>query len=72
MIVDVLSGEKTTTKQYSNIFVCSHCGHIPAKLDISSFSFNSPHGSCPDCHGIGEKAAFLEKNIINPRLSISE
>ncbi len=58
--------------KYSNIFVCSNCGHIPRELDISSFSFNSPAWSCPDCHGLWEKPVFLEENIINPRLTIAE
>jgi hypothetical protein len=26
---------------FSNVFVCSGCGHVPAELTISSFSFNS-------------------------------
>ncbi|NDK07733.1 excinuclease ABC subunit UvrA [Candidatus Gracilibacteria bacterium] len=59
-------------KKYSNKFVCSKCGHIPEELDISSFSFNSHKGACPDCHGLGVQTVFLEENIINPRLSLEE
>lgn len=70
--IDFYNWEKIHTQKYSNIFVCSSCGHIPAKLDISSFSFNSPAGSCLDCHGLWEKPVFLEENIINPRLTIAE
>lgn len=70
--LDFIVGEKNISKKYSNIFVCSNCGHIPAKLEISSFSFNSPAGSCPDCHGLWEKPVFLEETIINPRLTIAE
>ena len=58
--------------KYSNKFICSNCGHIPSKLEISSFSFNSPAWSCPDCHWLWEKPVFLEENIINPRLTIAE
>ncbi|MFA5917341.1 MAG: excinuclease ABC subunit UvrA [Candidatus Gracilibacteria bacterium] len=60
------------SKKYSSKFVCSHCGHIPEDLDISSFSFNSHKGACPDCHGLGVKTVFLEENIINSRLSLEE
>jgi excinuclease ABC subunit A len=52
--------------------VCSHCGHIPEKLSISSFSFNSHHWACPECHGLWEKMVFLEESIVNPRLSLAE
>lgn len=70
--IDLYKETKTITNKYSNIFVCSNCWHIPAKLDISSFSFNSPAWSCLDCHWLWEKPVFLEENIINPKLTISE
>ncbi|MBW7954716.1 excinuclease ABC subunit UvrA [Candidatus Gracilibacteria bacterium] len=70
--VDFLKDNGTKNYKYSNIFVCSNCGHIPSELDISNFSFNSPAGSCESCHGLGEKPVFLEENITNPRLTIAE
>ena len=63
------TGKEST---YSNIFVCPKCAHIPEKLDISSFSFNSHNGACPDCHGLWVKSVFLEENIINPKLTLAE
>jgi len=61
-------------KQYSfsNVFVCSNCGHVPEKLTISSFSFNSHAWACPDCHWLGQKMVFLEDDIINKNLSLLE
>lgn len=59
-------------KHFSQIFVCSHCWHVPEKLTISSFSFNSHYGACPECQWIWEKMVFLEDTIINPRLSLEE
>lgn len=59
-------------KQFSNIFVCSECGHIPEKLNISSFSFNSHQWACEWCHGLWVKKVFLEENIINGRLTLLE
>ncbi|RAL57910.1 excinuclease ABC subunit A [Candidatus Gracilibacteria bacterium GN02-872] len=67
-----LTGEKSIDKSFSNIFVCSNCGHIPADLSISSFSFNSHQGACPDCHGLGIKKVFLEERIVNPNLTLLE
>ncbi len=58
--------------QFSNVFVCSACGHVPEKLNISSFSFNSHQWACPSCHGLWVKKVFLEENIINPKLTLLE
>lgn len=66
------SEKKIIRKNFSQWFVCSYCGHIPAKLSVSSFSFNSHGWACLECHGLWEKMVFLEENIINPRLSLSE
>jgi excinuclease ABC subunit A len=59
-------------KQFSNVFMCSECGHVPEKLNISSFSFNSHQWACEACHGLWVKKVFLEENIINPRLTLLE
>ncbi len=38
----------------------------------NTFSFNSPYGMCPNCHGLGVIEEFAEETIIpNPKLSIS-
>ena len=67
--IDLLEDKKY---DFSNIFVCSGCGHIPAELNISSFSFNSHAWACPHCHGLGVQKVFLEENISNPKLTLSE
>ncbi len=69
--LDVLSKPKQLQK-FSNVFVCSCCWHVPEKLNISSFSFNSHHGACEACHWLWEKMVFLEEKIVNPRLSLEE
>lgn len=68
----LISETKTKTYKYSSVFVCPHCSYVPEKLDISSFSFNSHNGACPDCHWLGVKTVFLEENIINFNLSLEE
>lgn len=64
--------EKSEPRAFAQKFVCSNCGHIPEKLSISSFSFNSHHGACSDCHGLGERMVFLEDKIVNPELTLNE
>ncbi len=65
-------GKKKEKRDFSNVFICSDCGHVPEKLSISSFSFNSHQWACPECHGLGEKMVFLEDTIINPSLTLAE
>ena len=55
---------------YSSHFACHVCGISYEEPAPSSFSFNSPAGSCPDCEGLGEKKAF-ELQLIIPDESLS-
>ena len=64
--------EKSDIKSFSNVFVCSSCGHVPKELNISTFSFNSHSWACQDCHGLWVKMVFLEENIVNYNLTLSE
>ena len=45
----------TPDKQYvfSNQFACQHCGISLEEITPRLFSFNSPFGACPECHGLG-------------------
>ena len=51
---------------------CGKCDFKIDELSLSHFSFNSHNGACEVCHGLGTEIAFLEENIINPRLSLAE
>lgn len=52
---------------------CPICGYHQEELSLSHFFFfNSHHGACPECHGIGTYTTFREEDVINPRLSLSE
>ncbi len=59
-------------KTFSQLFACPKCGiHLP-ELEPRNFSFNSPHGACPDCSGLGIKQKIDPDLIINPRLTIAQ
>ena len=51
-IVGVLTGEDTVTL-YSEQLACIQCGISYPEVEPRTFSFNSPHGACPACDGIG-------------------
>ena len=38
---------------FSERFACLHCGISMPELEPRIFSFNSPHGACPRCTGLG-------------------
>jgi excinuclease ABC subunit A len=38
---------------FSERFACPVCGLSFPELEPRQFSFNSPFGACPDCHGVG-------------------
>src|SRR5207237_2797216 len=48
--IDVVDGESTT---YSENFACPEHGVGLPELEPRIFSFNSPHGACPRCTGLG-------------------
>ncbi len=48
---------------YSEKLACVYCGVSLPELEPRSFSFNSPHGACPTCQGLGDQLE-LDPNLI--------
>ncbi|MDD5251904.1 MAG: excinuclease ABC subunit UvrA [Patescibacteria group bacterium] len=42
----------------SSQFTCPSCGFAFPEIEPRLFSFNSPYGACPSCHGLGVKDFF--------------
>jgi excinuclease ABC subunit A len=58
---------------YSEHAACPDCGIGIEPLDPKHFSFNSPHGACADCAGLGVHFEVdPEKVVGDPDLSIKE
>jgi excinuclease ABC subunit A len=56
---------------YSENFACPVHGAVMEELSPRLFSFNSPYGACPDCHGIGHLRKFTEARVIpDPSLPV--
>ncbi|CAK6687683.1 excinuclease ABC subunit UvrA [Synechococcus sp. BA-124 BA4] len=56
---------------YSENFACPVHGAVMEELSPRLFSFNSPYGACPDCHGIGHLRQFtLERVVPDPSLPV--
>jgi len=58
---------------YSEHFACVHCGLSFGELEPRNFSFNSPHGACRECTGLGVKMELDPAMVIpNKNLTIAE
>ena len=70
MILDVASG---SVKFFSKKLMCPTTGLSYNEPAPHSFSFNSPHGACPTCGGLGEIDEIdIHKIIPDTSLSISQ
>jgi len=64
-LVQVEYGKKT--KVFSQSLGCPDCGISLEELEPRMFSFNSPHGACPTCQGLGVRLEFDPDLIIPDR-----
>jgi excinuclease ABC subunit A len=59
--ISVVGGDEHV---YSEKLACPDCGISVPQLEPRSFSFNSPYGACPECHGLGSKFDFDPARVI--------
>jgi excinuclease ABC subunit A len=57
---------------YSERFACPIDNIALSEVEPRLFSFNSPHGACPECTGLGSLLEIDPESILNPILSIVE
>jgi excinuclease ABC subunit A len=58
---------------FSERFACPVCGLSLPELEPRQFSFNSPFGVCPDCHGLGTRREVNADLVLgDPSISILE
>jgi excinuclease ABC subunit A len=72
--VVVLDAETNETTTHSLLYACPNHPEITIpELEPRTFSFNSPHGACPVCTGIGSRLEVDPELVIpNGRLTIAE
>ncbi|MBC6405311.1 MAG: excinuclease ABC subunit UvrA [Rhodospirillales bacterium] len=64
---DADSGERLT---FSAKFACPVSGFTIEEIEPRLFSFNSPHGACPTCDGLG-LTAYFDEDLVVPDGSLS-
>ncbi len=66
-IEDATTGD---SQIFSEKFACPVSGFTIAEIEPRLFSFNSPHGACPTCDGLGNKMT-MDENFIIPDITKS-
>src|SRR5947207_1602152 len=49
---------------FSRRLACVDCGLSMPEMTPRAFSFNSPHGACPDCQGLGSMVDFDPQRVV--------
>lgn len=57
---------------FSELFACPKDNLNLPEIEPRSFSFNSPHGACPTCNGLGTLLEVSHELLINHNLSLAE
>ncbi|MEX1188902.1 MAG: excinuclease ABC subunit UvrA [Bacteroidia bacterium] len=69
----ILEAEKEESRHFSKFLMCPSTGISYDEPAPNLFSFNSPYGACPHCHGLGKVAQIdINKIIPDRRVSIKK
>ncbi len=71
-ISDVTDRDNPKERMYSEHFACVKCGTSLPEIEPRTFSFNSPHGACPACAGLGSMQEFDPDLILDAEKSLAD
>jgi len=70
VLIETRDGGRMT---FSEKYACPDCGVSLPEISPRLFSFNNPHGACPECHGLGMKIYFDPELVVpDENLSVNE
>jgi excinuclease ABC subunit A len=61
VIINTLDGGD---RLFSRRLACTYCGVSMPEMTPRAFSFNSPHGACPECQGLGAVYDFDPARLV--------
>ena len=70
LTVQNLSSEPPADRMFSENLACPEHGSILIEIEPRTFSFNTPHGACPTCQGLGFRED-IDPNLVVPDKSLS-
>lgn len=72
-IIEVFDEDSLTEIVFSENFACPEHGAIMEELSPRLFSFNSPYGACPECHGLGSLRTFSPALVVpDPEAAVKD
>ncbi len=72
IVADVTDRDNPQDRVFSEHFACANCGTSIGEIEPRTFSFNSPHGACPACTGLGNLQEFDPELIFDDEKSLEE
>ena len=85
LTVQILEGQKSNVEgqgndvrpstfdlHFSEHLACPEHGISIPEIEPRTFSFNTPHGACPDCQGLGNKLEIDPDRVIDPEKSLCD
>ena len=69
VIVSYADG-KADDRVFSEHFACTDCGINFEEISPRMFSFNNPHGACPECNGLGSNLE-IDTDFVVPDKNLS-
>jgi excinuclease ABC subunit A len=70
LVADITDAELAHDRLFSERFACPACGISLPEIEPRTFSFNSPHGACPTCTGLGSQMEF-DPDLLVPDKTLS-
>ncbi|HEX9116768.1 MAG TPA: excinuclease ABC subunit UvrA, partial [Anaerolineae bacterium] len=72
LVSDITKGERAQDRLFSERFACP-LGHVSLpEIEPRTFSFNSPHGACPTCTGLGSQMEFDPDLVVDKDKSLAD
>ena len=65
MVADITDSDLPRDHLFSEHFACVHCGISLPEIEPRTVSFNSPHGACPACTGLGTELE-IDPDLVIP------
>lgn len=72
IVSDVSDRDSHKDRTFSEHFACVKCGTSLPEIEPRTFSFNSPHGACPTCTGLGSMQEFDPELIFDEEMTLDE
>src|SRR5690606_13885602 len=70
LVSNVSDRDNPVDRTFSEHFSCVKCGTSLPEIEPRTFSFNSPHGACPACTGLGTLQEFDPELILDEEATL--